>query len=79
MLWVRTLEVNASKLRRIYEELLPTLLLDVDAIEGKLSRRDERDSDYTNHTTMQNVLMGHGGLVAGDNKGLTRFLSLQGL
>jgi len=79
MLWVRTLEVNASKLRRIYEELLPTLLLDVDAIEGKLSRRDERDSNYTDHTTMQNVLISHGGLVAGDNKGLTCSLSLQGL
>jgi hypothetical protein len=63
----------------LYEELLPSLLLDADAIEGKLARRDEPDSDYTDHTTMQNVLMGHGGLVAGDNKGLTCFLSLQGL
>ena len=61
------------------EERLPTILLDVDAIEGKLSRRDERDSNYTDHTTMQNVLISHGGLVAGDNKGLTCFFSLQGL
>ena len=55
----------------LYEELLPTLLLDVDTIEGKLSVRDERDSDYTDHTTMENVLMGYGGLVAGYNKGFT--------
>ncbi len=76
MLRVRMLEANACGLRRICEEPLPTLLLDVDTIKGKLSRRDERDSDDTDHTTMQNVLMGHGGLVAGYNEGLTCFLSL---
>ena len=76
MLRVRTLEVNARKLHRIIQELLPTLLLDVDTIEGKLSGRNERDSDYTDHTTMENVLMGYGGLVAGYNKGFTWFVSL---
>ena len=60
----------------LYEELLPTLLLDVDTIEGKLSGRDERDSDYRDHTTMENVLMGYGGLVAGYNKGFTWFVPL---
>ena len=29
----------------LYEESLPALLMDVDSIEGKLPRRDERDSD----------------------------------
>ena len=61
----------------LFEELLPTLLLDVDTIEGKLSGRDECDSNYTDHTTMENVLMGHGGLVAGDNIGFTYFVPLQ--
>jgi hypothetical protein len=63
----------------LFEELLPTLLLDVDTIEGKLSGRDECDSDYTDHTAIENVLMSHGGLVAGYNKGLTCFVPLQGL
>ena len=63
----------------LYEELLPTLLLDVDAIESKLPGRDERDSYYTDHTTMEYVLMGHGGLVAGYDKGFTCFVPLQSL
>ena len=69
------LEANACELRRTLEKLLSTLLLDVDTIEGKLSRRDERDSDDTDHTTMDNVLVGHGGMVVGHNKGLPCFLS----
>ena len=52
------------------EELLPTLLLlmDVDSIEGKLPRRDERDSDETDKMTIVNVRWGHGGLVTGHEK-----------
>jgi hypothetical protein len=59
------------QLRRILRRPLPTFLLDVDTIEGKLSGRDERDSDHTDYTTMENVLMGHGGLVAGYNRGIS--------
>ena len=63
-----------------YEEPLPALLLlDVDSIEGKLPRRDERDSDETDEMTIANVLGGHGGLVTGHEKGLPDFVPLEGL
>src|SRR5712692_4222853 len=62
----------------LYEAPLPALLLNVDTIEGKLPRRDGRDSDKTDHMTMENVLWGHGGLVTGHNKGLPCFVPLQG-
>ena len=42
----------------LYEESLPALLMDVDSIEGKLPRRDERDSDETDEMTIANVLWG---------------------
>jgi hypothetical protein len=64
----------------LYEESLPALLMDVDSIEGKLPRRDERDSDETtDEMTIANVLWGHGGLVTGHEKGLPDFVLLEGL
>ena len=50
--------------------------MNVDTIKGKLSRRDERDSDETDQMPVANILWGHGGLVTGDNKGLLGFRSL---
>jgi hypothetical protein len=58
------------------KEPLGIILLDVEAIEGKCSRRNGRDSDKANDTTMENVLWGHGGLVTGRNKGLPRCVPL---
>ena len=55
-------------INRRYEELLPALLMDVDSIEGKLSRRDECDSDETDEMTIANIFWGHGGLVTGREK-----------
>ena len=51
-----------------YEEPLPGLLMDVDSVIGKLTRCHERDSDETDEMTIVNVLLGHGGLVAGHEK-----------
>ena len=53
------------------------MLLDVDPVKGKLSRRHECDADKTNHTTVENVFRGHGGWVTGDSKGLASFVTLQ--
>ena len=58
------------------KESLRIILLDVETIEGKRSRRNGRDSDKANDTTMENVLWGHGGLVTGRNKGFPRCVSL---
>jgi hypothetical protein len=59
------------------KESLGFLLLDMDTIEGKLPRRNGCDSDKTNHTTTENVLWGHGGLVTGRNKGFPCIAPLQ--
>ena len=53
------------------------ILLDVETIEGKGSRRNDRDSDKANDTTMENVLWGHGGLVTGHTKGFSCCVTLQ--
>jgi hypothetical protein len=53
--------------------------MDVDLLEGKLPRRDERDSDETDEMTVANILWGHGGRVTGHEKGLPGFLPLEGL
>lgn len=58
------------------EESFSILLLDVDTIEGELPRRDQRNSDKTDHPTMENVLWIHGGMVTGGNKGLPGFVPL---
>jgi hypothetical protein len=65
--------------KSLYEEPLPALLMDVDSIERKLPRSDERDSDETEEMTVANLLWGHGGLVTGHAKGLSDFVSLEGL
>ena len=53
--------------------------MDVDLTEGKLPRRDERQSDKTDQMTMEYVLWGHGGLVTGHEKSVTSGVSLEGL
>lgn len=53
---------------------LSALLMDVDPIEGKLPRRDERQSNKADQMTMENILWGHGGLVTGHKKCLPGFV-----
>jgi hypothetical protein len=50
--------------------------MDVDSIEGKLPRPDERNADETDEMALENILWGHGGLVTGHEKGLPGFVSL---
>ena len=57
-----------------YAQPLEALLMDVDSIEGKVSRRDERDSNETDEMAIANVFLGHRGLVADDGKRLAGFL-----
>jgi hypothetical protein len=48
--------------------------MDVDPIEGKLPRRDERQSNKANQMTMENILWSHDGLITGHKKCLPGFV-----
>jgi hypothetical protein len=73
-----SLRVMPAGFKSLYEEPLPVLLMDMDSIEGKLPRCDERDSNETDEMTVANILWGHGGLVTGHEKGLPGVASLEG-
>ena len=55
---------------------LEALLMDVDAIEGKVTRPNECNPDKTDQMPIANVIRGHGGLITGHRKGFAGLIPL---